>query len=122
MKSNFTTKKGSTVIIDIDEVNSTATVATLTGQQVGSIDFNLIEDPSAPDGYYLKMTHAFLEGADRQYLRQGIGTECVRLMGKVTGFPITASENDGAVHDDGSHLTGDAPAWVAKLRQRKLIF
>lgn len=122
MKSNFVTKTGSKVIIDIDEDNFTATVTTMTGQRVGSIDFTLIEAPGAPDGYYLKMTHAFLEGVDGQYLHQGIGTECVRLMGEVTGFPITASDDDGAVHADGSHLTGDAPGWVTRLRQRKLIF
>ena len=122
MKSNFAPKTGSKVIIDIDEDNFTATVTTMTGQRVGSIDFTLIEAPDAPYGYYLKMTHAFLEGDNGKYLRQGIGTECVRLMGEVTGFPIIASDDDGAVHEDGSHPTGDAPAWLAKLRQRKLIF
>ncbi|MEL7213682.1 MAG: hypothetical protein AAGK92_13550 [Pseudomonadota bacterium] len=122
MKVRFSTKAASHVVIDIDEDNYSATVTTLTGQQIGSIDFTLIEAPDAPDGYYLKMTHAFLEGANGKYLHEGIGTECVRLMGKVTGFPITASDDDGAVHEDGSHLTGDAPGWVAKLRQRKLVF
>ncbi len=122
MKTKFATKSGSDVLIDIDEDNYVATVSTPSGERVGAIEFLLIEDLAAPDGYFLKMTHAFLEGAGGKYLRQGIGTECVRLMAEVSGFPITTNDHDGTVQHDGSHLTGDAPFWVAKLRERKLIF
>lgn len=122
MKTNFQTKSGLDVVIDIDEDNYIATVTTRSGERIGAIEFLLIEQPAAPDGYYLKMTHAFLEGVGGKYMRQGIGTECVRLMAKASGFPITANENDGMVRQDGSHLTGDAPFWVAKLRERKLLF
>lgn len=55
------------------------------------------------------------------YRRQGIGREMLRRMIEMTGMAIFAAENDGQVQEDGSHLTGDAPAFVAEMRREGLI-
>jgi hypothetical protein len=36
-------------------------------------------------------------------------------------MPITASYNDGLSKTDGSHLTGDAPYFVEKMRDEGII-
>jgi len=122
MKTLFNTKNGSIVTIEIDEDNYDATVLDPAGNRIGAIECSLIEDPSTPDGYYLKMTNAFLEGRNRQYLHQGIGTRCIELLREETGFPICVSIHDGIKQGDGSHLTGDAPAFADKLERLGLVF
>lgn len=121
MMTQFQTKSGSTVEIDIDEDSHVASVFDLAGNRIGTIEFNLIEHPGAHDDYYLKICNAFPEGMSGKYLHQGIGTKCVELMIEATGFPIVANDHDGTVQDDGSHLTGDAPVWVEKLRKLGLV-
>ena len=54
-------------------------------------------------------------------LRQGIGRECVRLVADFTCMNIIAAANNGHTSDDGSHLTGDAPRFVAFLRKQGLL-
>lgn len=118
MKSKIKTKNGEVVEIEIDEDDFTAIAKNPSGEKIGSIRFRLIE---YPNGEVLRMTHAFLNETGPRYLHQGIGTECVRLMGKITGLPIVASLDDGLVKSDGSHLTGDAPIFVEKLKAKGLI-
>ncbi|PUB10525.1 hypothetical protein [Yoonia sediminilitoris] len=122
MKTTFSTKNGSVVTIEIDEDNYTATVLDQAGTLIGAIECRLIEDPRAPDGYCLKMTNAFLEGGNRKYLHQGIGTRCIELLREETGFPICVAKHDGLTQADGSHLTGDAPAFADKLERLRLVF
>jgi len=73
------------------------------------------------DGGVLKLTWAYLDGLGGSYLRKGIGREIVKRMSELTGYAVEAEENDGHRQDDGSHLTGDAPAFMAKLRKERLI-
>ena len=122
MKTTFSTNNGSVVTIVVDEDNYDATVLDQVGNRIGAIECRLIEDSMAPDGYYLKMTNAFLDGRNRQYLHQGIGTRCIELLREETGFPICVSKNDGIKQYDGSHLTGDAPAFADKLERLGLVF
>jgi hypothetical protein len=122
MNEQFKTKNGSVVTILIDEDDYTATVFDQAGNRIGAIECRLIEDLRAPDGYYLKMTNAFLEGDNRQYLHQGIGTRCIELLLEETGLPICIAKHDGLTQADGSHLTGDAPAFADKLERLKLVF
>jgi hypothetical protein len=85
------------------------------GEEVGRLSFRQIEEPE--DTYY-HMTHAFIEGGGGAYKRQGIGTEAIRLFLECTGGPITFSDDDGIQRDDGSHLTGDAPGFVASIKAK----
>lgn len=45
----------------------------------------------------------------------------LRRMIEMTGMAIFPAENDGQVQEDGSHLTGDAPAFIAEMRREGLI-
>lgn len=67
---------------------------------------------------YYHLTHAFIEGGGGKYKHQGIGTEAFRLFRECTGAEVTFSENDGLQKDDGSHVTGDAPGFVASLKAK----
>jgi hypothetical protein len=122
LKVPFTTSNGSTVEIDIDEVNYIASVSDLTGDQIGKIEFRFVEGdhPRIPD--YLKMTHAFLEGMGGKYKGQGIGTRCVELMIEATDCKICVSPEDEHTRTDGSHLIGDGPRFARKLKRLKLAF
>ena len=122
MKMNFITKSGQTVVIDIDVDDYIATVTTQSGKPIGKIEFRLIGGASARDDDYLKITWAYLDQQNGAYLNQGIGTECVRRMRDETGLSICTAENDGHKKEDGSHLTGDAPAFVDGLRKQGLTF
>ncbi|MBI2794155.1 MAG: hypothetical protein HYX66_05835 [Ignavibacteria bacterium] len=52
---------------------------------------------------------------------QGIGTEILKRHKQQYGLSIRAAENDGQRRDDGSHLTGDAPGFVSRMKERGLI-
>lgn len=108
---------GRIVIITLDECEPTAHVKTSEGQDIGRLEFYVVEDPN---GECLKLAWAYLDFIDG-YKRKGIGRECVRRVSDLFGLPVIAGENDGHRQDDGSHLTGDAPAFVHALRREELI-
>jgi len=87
--------------------------------EVGRLSFRAYE---VPVGYYEEtyyhLTHAFIEGGGGKYKHQGIGTEAFRLFRECTGAKVTFSEDDGIQKEDGSHLTGDAPGFVASLKAK----
>lgn len=106
------------VFIEIDGDELIANVTTDRGEWIGSLNFKEIEEDR---GSYLKLVWAYLDALDSSYTRQGIGRECVRLMKESSGLSIFSSDNDSLRQDDGSHLTGDAPGFIAKLNEEGLI-
>lgn len=58
---------------------------------------------------------------DDSYKHEGIGREALTFFREIHGLPITASKEDGLKKDDGSHLTGDAPGFVQKMRDEGII-
>jgi len=114
-RHNFTCKDGRKVSIEIDEETYAADVTSDDGADIGRMEF--AED----DRGLLKVVWANLDKQKRSYVRQGIGRECLRLLKKAYNKSITASENDGLRSGDGSHLTGDAPGFVQKMREEGLI-
>ncbi len=106
-----------TIKID-DEMDYKATVADRDGKEIGRIEFRQIEDCN---GDYLKMCWAYLDLLDPSYRCQGIGRECLKQVGELSGLPIVAEVHDGIHQDDGSHLTGDAPAFIERMRSEGLI-
>lgn len=68
-----------------------------------------------------KITHMFMDMLDASYKRKGIGHEALKFFKEITGGTITAEENDGIRKEDGSHLTGDAVEFVAKMREEGII-
>ncbi|WP_312976161.1 hypothetical protein [Stutzerimonas nitrititolerans] len=50
------------------------------------------------------------------YCRAGIDSKMLELVKAVTGLDIYAAADDGLNKQDGSHLTGDKPAFIAAMR------
>lgn len=116
---DFTCNNGAIVRIVIEDYPSyTAIVFDQNQTKIGAIEFDTIE---YPDGYVLKMVWAYLDESGPGWTRQGIGSEIVRLVRDVSDMVVIASENDGHQRSDGSHLTGDAPGFVARMKEKGLI-
>ena len=64
-----------------------------------------------------KIVHMYMNGLEGN----GLGREALRLFKDITGSEIYASPPDGLKRDDGSHLTGGAPGFVAKMIEEGLI-
>lgn len=115
IQTAFECRNGRTVKIKIDEDNDfCATVLDASGANLGQMCFR------EHDGR-LKLVWAYLDQSDPAWCRQGIGREILRQVAEASDCQIFASDNDGMKHDDGSHLTGDAPAFVSKMREEGLI-
>jgi len=121
MEELFTTRDGRVVRIQIDDVDFSVEVTVVaSGEEIGTLEFHEIEmDSRAPS--VLRFTSAFLEGPDGSYRRQGIGRRCLQLIREISDMEIVAADDDGQRRDDGSHLTGDAPAFVTRMREEGLI-
>ena len=120
-KETYQLNDGRSVIIDIDDLDYDVTVAAHpSGEKIGYMKFRLIEMP-LDNHSYLHLTHAFLDEAGRGYVHKGIGRRCLELVRELSGLSISASDHDGQRRDDGSHLTGDAPGFVFKMREEGLI-
>ena len=88
-------------------------------EEVGRLSFRPYDVPvNQYEETCFHLTHAFIEGGGGKFKHQGIGTEAFRLFRECTGAEVTFSENDGIKRDDGSHLTGDAPGFVASLKAK----
>lgn len=53
--------------------------------------------------------------------QMGLGRAAIEFFKDVTGATIYTRPNDGIRRDDGSHLTEDAPAFVAKMQSEGII-
>lgn len=118
-QSKFTCKDGRQVTIHVDEdLDYEATVHDLEGRLIGKLEFRVVDN-----GYseYLKLCWAYLDQLDKSYRFQGIGRECLKRVIELSGLPIVAQSHDRIRQDDGSHLTGDAPTFVERMRSEGLI-
>lgn len=121
MKTRYKLRNKRSVDIVFDEFDFSVVVTDAeSGDRVGDMKFKFIEDT----GYgscCLKLTWVYLDQAGTEYLRQGIGRRCLELVLQASSMKIVAPENDGQQQEDGSHLTGDAPEFVARMRKEGLI-
>ena len=112
-------KDGREVRIYIDDKSDfLTTVKDGVGREIGRFEFQWIDDLN---GDYLKLCWAYLDLVDASYRRQGIGRECLKRVKEFSGFDIVAEDHDGVQREDGSHLTNDAPGFVAQMRREHLI-
>jgi len=118
MNFPFATKDGRDVFIAFDDFGCKIEVVDSSGNEIGSINLHCIEHDYG-DSY--KVTWMFLDKQNGAYVHQGIGRECLRLHKEIFHSPIEASDNDGITVSDGSHLTGDAPEFVRRMREEGLI-
>lgn len=118
MSELFQCKDGREVSIHVDEMDYEVIVLDMAGREIGKMEFRFVEDVTED---YLKLAWAYLDKVDPSYCKKGIGRECLRLVAEASGLPIVAADNDGHQQDDGSHLTGDAPGFVERMRAEGLI-
>lgn len=104
------------LILDEDELSIKVFNSNL--QEIGEIVFREIETDYFP---IYKLKWAYLDKLGNQYKNQGLGRACVEFFNDFYNTIIIAQENDGQQQDDGSHLTGDAPGFVQKLKIEGLI-
>ncbi|GAB3097213.1 hypothetical protein [Lysobacter terrae] len=117
-KKLFTTSDGREVTILIDDSGEEVLVIDGNGDEIGAIKLSLI-DLEHTERY--RITWMYLNQQDGSYLRQGIGRECLKFHKELFNTSIEASDDDGIVKDDGSHLTGDAPGFISQMRQEGLV-
>jgi hypothetical protein len=88
-------------------------------RRIGAFSFAAKEGPGGEP--YFKLTHAHLEGPDGpdqgRYAHRGVGREILKSMSQ----PVVVGRDDGQRRDDGSHLTGDGPGFVAKMVKEGLL-
>ena len=106
------------ITIEVDDSGSEVKVINGDGKEIGSVSFD-----EQDDGFhqYCKITWMYLDKLGDRYIRKGIGREVLKCQHEYMGLPLVASQNDGHKQDDGSHLTGDAPAFIAKMRQEGIV-
>lgn len=92
------------------------------GQKVGEMRFDHIEGASdRGDDDYIRSTWSYMDLLDGTYKHQGIGRRCLQIIKECWDLPIIAATNDGRQREDGSHLTGDAPEFVARMVKEGLL-
>lgn len=111
-KKEFTTKNGELVTIKINDDGTQISVWS-GDRQLGTIDLNCFDDPD----YYFYITHLALDHCKGL----GIGRACLEFHKAIFSSPIWAAADDGIQRDDGSHLTGDGPGFIAKMVAEGLV-
>ncbi|HCH3991757.1 TPA: hypothetical protein NKV63_001718 [Vibrio parahaemolyticus] len=102
------------VTIAIDEDETSIVVFTKNNEKIGNI--NLVE---VGTGYYI--TWMYLDQLSPKYKQKGIGQACLEFFIETYNMPVFAAQDDGHVKQDGSHLTGDAPAFISRMREKGIV-
>lgn len=88
---------------------------------IGKIELSYRDDGLPGSVPYYHITWMYMDLIDDSYKHQGIGREALLLFIEVNGLKVTASDNDGLKKNDGSHLTGDAPTFIQKMRDEGIV-
>jgi hypothetical protein len=112
LKRVYRSATGQSIILEMADDWSEIIFKDTSGKKLGEFEFKELDDGS----YLLK----------RMYIeplkRSGIGRAALEMFKEETqGASILARANDGITQNDGSHLTGDAPSFVAKMIAERLI-
>lgn len=117
----FEFEGGRTVTIGIEDATMVR-VINEEGQEVGRFEFTEIEaEPELGLAASYKLVWAYLDLIDDTYKGKGIGREILKRWKTYTGEVPWTESNDGHRREDGGHLTGDAPGFVARMRNAGLI-
>jgi hypothetical protein len=85
------------------------------GKKLGSISLDFRDDDDDREHYHI--THLALDGCKKL----GIGEQCLKLHKEIFNTPLTAGRSNAGQQDDGSHLTGDGPAFIASMREKGIV-
>ena len=115
-KTEFSAKDGKVYEIQIDDFGEEIIV--YHGEErMGSITLHRFDsDPPEQDEWF----HIMNLSLDKCQ-RLGIGEAALRFHIEMHGSIITATANDGIKRDDGSHLTGAGPAFVAAMQKKGIV-
>ena len=80
-KTVFQCKNSQSAVIADDDSSYSATVYSLSGQEIGSMEFSEVE---FPQGTALKLVWGYLDKLNGQYLHQGIGRQILKLVATAT--------------------------------------
>jgi hypothetical protein len=116
MHEEFMASNGLAYTICVDDEGEEIRVMA-SGITIGRILLRLIEHDYPHQGNTYLITHLGLQKCKRL----GIGRRCLQLHRRIFDSPITAGSNNGITSEDGSHLTGDGPGFIAKMRAEKIV-
>lgn len=108
---------GEHVIITLDEDYREILVESYDGEYIGKIELDCDHDYDPT----CKIVWMYLDGQNGRYLHKGIGREALKFLKEYSGCQIITEDDNGIKRDDGSHLTGDAPVFVNKMRKEGII-
>ena len=108
---------GDRVVITLDEEYREILVETYGGENIGKIELDCDHDYDPK----CKIVWMYLDGQNGRYLHKGIGREALKFQKEYSDCKIITEDDDGIKRDDGSHLTGDAPVFVNKMRKEGII-
>ena len=108
----FTSKSGQQYEIDVTD--GSEILVTKDGEKCGSI---LLSYRECDDADYYRITNLGLEGCKGQ----GVGRQCLKLHKEMFDAPLTAGSSHSGKQDDGSHLTGDGPGLIKKMREEGIV-
>ena len=108
----FTSKSGQQYEIDVTD--GSEILVTKDGEKCGSI---LLSCRECDDADYYHITNLGLEGCKGE----GVGRQCLKLHKEMFDAPLTAGSSHSGKQDDGSHLTGDGPSFIEKMRKEGIV-
>lgn len=114
MEFTFTAKDNNDYTILFDDDGYEISVYK-TGQKLGSISLDLRDEDGDWEHYHI--THLALDGCKGI----GIGQRCLELHKENFDTPLTAGRSNAGQQNDGSHLTGDGPAFIAIMRKKGIV-
>jgi len=100
--------------ICIDENDMHIIAFASLGQEIGRIELD--EGESC---YHIRWM--YLDKLGDKYLRQGIGEACLKFFKETYDCCITAAYDTGITNDYGDYLTGDAPSFISKMRDKGIV-
>lgn len=108
----YRSMSGSIIVMEYNEFGCEIIFKTLEGKRIGEFVFSEL------DNGCFKLIRMY----SNEVKRSGIGREALKFFKAVAGNPpIIASPNDGIPRNDQSHLTGNAPIFVKKMKNEGLI-
>jgi len=110
--TSFTSKSGQQYEIDVTD--GSEILVTKDGKKCGSI---LLSCRECDDADYYHITNLGLEGCKGE----GVGRQCLKLHKEMFDAPLTAGSSHSGKQDDGSHLTGDGPGFIKKMREEGIV-
>jgi len=111
----FKAKNGREYRIEIDDGDEIS--VWLDDVKKGMISLRWIEGPEDAGSDYYHITHLALDACKGQ----GVGRRCLQFHQEVFDAAITAGNAHDGQMGDGSHLTGDGPGFIAKMRAEGLV-